>query len=135
MQDAYVANVCLDYPAPTDVATFSGWARQLTDSAPHFAQMIAYNDLICAFWPVPAQGRPHAVSAPDAPPIVIVGTTGDPATPYQWSEALAGQLASSVLVTRQGEGHTGYADSQCVEDAVDAYLLDLKMPKDGLTCR
>lgn len=135
MQDAYVANVCLDYPAPSDVATFSGWARRLTGSAPHFAQMIAYNDLICAFWPVPAQGRPHAVSAPGAPPIVIVGTTGDPATPYQWSEALAGQLASSVLVTRQGEGHTGYADSQCVEDAVDAYLLDLKVPKDGLTCR
>jgi len=97
--------------------------------------MIAYNDLICAFWAVPAQGRPHAVSAPDAPPIVIVGTTGDPATPYSWSEALAEQLDSSVLVTREGEGHTGYADSPCVEKAVDAYLLMLKVPKDGLTCK
>ena len=135
MQDAYVANVCLDYPAPTDVATFSGWARRLNDSAPHFADMLAYNDLICAFWSVPAQGRPHTVSAPDAPPIVIVGTTGDPATPYQWSEALAGQLVSSVLITRQGEGHTGYGESECVEDAVDAYLLDLDVPEDGLNCR
>jgi len=135
MQDAYVANVCLDYPAPTDVATFTGWARQLTKPAPHFAQMIAYNDLICAFWSVPAQGRPHPVSAPDAPPIVIVGTTGDPATPYQWSEALAEQLDTSVLVTRQGEGHTGYSYSSCVERAVDAYLLNLKVPKDGLTCK
>jgi len=134
-QDAYTANICLDYPAPSDVATYTDWARQLTSAAPHFAQMIAYNDLICAFWAVPAQGRPHAVSAPDAPPIVIVGTTGDPATPYSWSEALAEQLDSSVLVTREGEGHTGYADSPCVEKAVDAYLLELKVPKDGLTCK
>lgn len=135
MQDAYTANTCLDYPAPTDVTTYSGWARQLTASAPHFAQMVAYNDLICAFWSVPAQGRPHAVSAPGAPPIVIVGTTGDPATPYSWAEALADQLDSSVLITRKGEGHTGYADSKCVEDAVDAYLLELTVPKDGLTCK
>jgi pimeloyl-ACP methyl ester carboxylesterase len=134
LQDAYTANTCLDYPAPTDVATYTGWAHQLTPAAPHFAEMIAYNDLICAFWSVPAQGRPHAVSAPDAPPIVIVGSTGDPATPYAWSKALAGQLDSSVLITREGEGHTSYADSACVEKAVDAYLLELKTPKEGLTC-
>ena len=97
--------------------------------------MIAYNDLICAFWSVPAEGRPHAVSAPGAPPIVIVGTTGDPATPYSWSVALTDQLESGVLVTRQGEGHTGYLDSKCVEAAVDAYLLELTVPKDGLTCK
>lgn len=133
-QDAYTANVCLDYPAPTDVETYTGWARQLAEPAPHFAQMIAYNDLICAFWAIPAQGRPHAVSAPGAPPIVVIGTTGDPATPYSWAEALAAQLDSGVLVTREGEGHTSYADSQCVEDVVDAYLLELKVPGDGLTC-
>jgi pimeloyl-ACP methyl ester carboxylesterase len=134
LQDAYTANTCLDYPAPTDVATYTGWARQLTAAAPHFAEMIAYNDLICAFWAIPAQGRPHAVSAPDAPPIVIVGSTGDPATPYAWSKALAGQLRSSVLITREGEGHTGYADSTCVQEAVDTYLVELKAPKDGLRC-
>lgn len=134
LQDAYTANTCLDYPAPRDIATYTGWAGKLTAAAPHFAEMIAYNDLTCAFWSVPAQGRPHAVSAPDAPPIVIVGTTGDPATPYAWSKALAGQLESSVLVTREGEGHTGYADSECVSDAVDTYLIDLKAPRNGLTC-
>ena len=134
LQDAYTANTCLDYPAPTDIATYTGWAGKLTAAAPHFAEMVAYNDLTCAFWSVPAQGRPHAVSAPGAPPIVVVGTTGDPATPYAWSKALAGQLESSVLVTREGEGHTGYADSECVSDAVDAYLIELKAPKKGLTC-
>jgi pimeloyl-ACP methyl ester carboxylesterase len=135
MQDAYVANTCLDYPAPTDVASYTSWAKELTGSAPHFAQMVAYNDLICAFWSVPAQGTPRAVAAKGAPAIVIVGTTGDPATPYGWAEALADQLDSGVLITRTGEGHTGYLDSACVQDAVDAYLLELTVPKDGLTCK
>jgi pimeloyl-ACP methyl ester carboxylesterase len=135
MQDAYTANVCLDYPAPTDVKTFTGWARQYEASAPHFAQLIAYNDLICAFWAVPAQGTPRVVTADGAPPIVVVGSTGDPATPYAWSVALAETLESGVLVTRTGEGHTGYLESACVAKAIDAYLLDLKVPKDGLTCR
>ena len=134
MQDAYTANTCLDYPAPTDVKVFAGWARQLDKAAPHFAEMVAYNDLICAFWSVPAQGTPHAISAKGAPPIVVVGSTGDPATPYHWAQSLADQLDSGVLVTRKGEGHTGYLESTCVQKAVDAYLLDLKAPKDGLTC-
>jgi pimeloyl-ACP methyl ester carboxylesterase len=134
LQDAYVSNTCLDYPAPRDTSDFTGWAVELEDEAPRFAPLIAYNDLICAFWAVPATGVPHAVSAPGAPPIVVVGTTGDPATPYAWSEALAEQLETAVLITREGEGHTGYAFSACVSKAVDAYLLTLKVPKDGLTC-
>ena len=57
MQDAYTANTCLDYPAPTDVAMYTGWARRLDKTAPHFAQLVAYNDLICAFWPCRRRGR------------------------------------------------------------------------------
>ena len=134
MLDAYVGNTCLDYPAPTDVKVFTGWARDLAETAPHFAQMIAYNDLVCAFWAVPAQGTPRAISADGAPTIVVIGTTGDPATPYHWSEALTDQLDSAVLITREGEGHTGYADSTCVQDAVDDYLIELTVPTKGLTC-
>jgi hypothetical protein len=133
-QDAYTANTCLDYAAPTDVATFTGWASRLKASAPHFAQMVAYNDLPCAFWPVPAERTPGPVKAAGAPPIVVVGSTGDPATPYPWAVALARELQSGVLVTRTGEGHTGYAVSSCVRKAVDAYLLALTVPKKGLTC-
>ena len=133
-QDAYSANICLDYPAPTDVKAYTRWATEFDGTAPRFAAMIAYNDLVCAFWPVPAERAPHKVSAPGAPPIVVVGATGDPATPYAWSVALAKELQSGVLVTRKGEGHTGYDASNCVQKAVDAYLLDLKVPKDGLRC-
>jgi hypothetical protein len=134
MQDAYVGNTCLDYPAPTDVKVYTRWASELAEAAPHFAQFVAYNDLVCAFWSIPAQGKPRAITASGAPPIVVVGTTGDPATPYHWSEALASQLETAVLITREGEGHTGYSDSTCVQEAVDDYLLKLKVPKDGLTC-
>ena len=134
LQDAYVGNTCLDYPAPTDVKVFTGWASDLSETAPHFAELVAYNDLVCAFWSVPAQGTPRVIAAAGSPTIVVVGTTGDPATPYHWSEALTKQLDAAVLITREGEGHTGYADSTCVQDAVDDYLIELTVPNEGLTC-
>ena len=134
-QDAYTANTCLDFQAPTDVTEFSSWAKQLEATAPHWAKMIAYNDLSCAFWPVKAERTPEAASAPGAPPIVVVGSTGDPATPYPWAVALAKELDSGVLVTRQGEGHTSYEASSCVQRAIDAYLIDLTVPIAGLTCK
>jgi len=134
-QDAYTANTCLDYQAPTDVATYTAWAAQLKATAPHFAQLVAYNDLPCAFWPVPAERTPGPISAAGAPPIVVVGTTGDPATPYPWAVALAKELDSGVLITRKGEGHTAFASSSCVQRAVDQYLVNLTVPRDGLTCQ
>ena len=64
-----------------------------------------------------------------------MGTTNDPATPYAWSEALAEQLEEGVLITRVGEGHTGYnKGNSCVDDAVEAFLLDHTVPEDGLRC-
>ena len=134
-QDAYTANTCLDYKAPTDVATYTAWAKQLEAIAPHFAELVAYNDLSCAFWPVPAERTPGPVAAPGAPPIVVVGTTGDPATPYPWAVSLARELDSGVLITHDGEGHAGWQSSSCVQRAVDLYLVDLTVPKNGLVCK
>ncbi len=66
---------------------------------------------------------------------MVVGTTNDPATPYEWSVALADQLSSGVLITRVGEGHTGYnKGNACVDAAVEAYLLQGTVPEDGLRC-
>ena len=134
-QDAYTSNVCLDFQAPIDVTVYRAWAKQLEATAPHWAELFAYNDLPCAFWPVPAERTPEAASAAGAPPIVVVGSTGDPATPYPWAVALAKELDSGVLVTRQGDGHTGYLVSSCVKRAIDAYLIDLTVPRNGLTCK
>ena len=134
MYDAYTATTCLDYPVPTEVAGFAAIADALAGDAPHFARFIAYNDLECAFWTAHPDGAPAPVRAAGASPILVVGSTGDTATPYAWAEALADQLESAVLVTRDGEGHTGYGFSSCVRRAVDAYLVELELPSDGLTC-
>lgn len=70
-----------------------------------------------------------------AAPILIVGTTGDPATPYKWAEALASELESGELLTYEGEGHTAYLRSvPCIDNAVDAYLIEGKLPEAGKRC-
>ena len=78
-----------------------------------------------------------ALHAKGAAPILVIGTTGDPATPYEWAEALADQLDSGQLLTWEGNGHAAYTNSghgPCVTQAVDTYLLTGTMPKKGLTC-
>ena len=65
----------------------------------------------------------------------VVGTTNDPATPYEWAVSLADQLEEGVLITRVGEGHTGYnKGNSCVDDAVEAFFIDDVVPEDGLRC-
>ena len=74
------------------------------------------------------------ITADGAPPILVVGGTGDPATPYEWAQSVHRQLTSSVLVTRQGVGHGSYLVSACATAATDAYLIDLTVPADGTVC-
>ena len=69
-----------------------------------------------------------------AAPILVVGTTGDPATPYRWAESLADQLESGVLVTYEGEGHTAYGEHACVDKTVDAHLPEGAVPAAGPRC-
>ncbi|WP_341830292.1 alpha/beta hydrolase [Trueperella pyogenes] len=69
-------------------------------------------------------------------PIVVVGTTGDPATPYEWGPAFAKNLENSRFVTWKGEGHTAYSRAgNCIKGALDKYLLTGEAPEDGLTCK
>jgi hypothetical protein len=66
---------------------------------------------------------------------VVIGTTADPATPYQWAQALASELSSGVLLTHVGEGHTSLGQgSGCVDNVVATYLIDLTPPAKGSTC-
>ncbi|WP_297566641.1 alpha/beta hydrolase, partial [uncultured Arcanobacterium sp.] len=68
-------------------------------------------------------------------PIVVVGTTGDPATPYQWAVDFSKTLANAVLITWEGEGHTAYGRStDCVNKPIDKYLLDGTVPEADLKC-
>ena len=90
----------------------------------------------CSGWPAPAQGDPAPVTAEGSQPVLVVGTTRDPATPYEWAQALADELDAGHLLTYVGDGHTAYRrGSECIDDAVDAYLLDGKTPAAGTRCR
>lgn len=89
----------------------------------------------CSFYPVHTHRMPAAIHAVGAAPIVVIGTTRDPVTPLSWARALAQQLASGVLVTRNGDGHTAYSEgNSCIDRAVESYLVSGTVPRNGLAC-
>ncbi|WP_063772464.1 alpha/beta hydrolase [Streptomyces sp. NRRL S-495] len=133
---ANMAVNCLDLPAP-----FAGpddAARAVPDferTSPRFGRDMAWMALTCTYWPVRPTGTPHTVRAAGAAPIVVVGTTRDPATPYAWAQALAGQLESGRLLTYDGDGHTAYGrHDNCLDGAVNRFLLGGEPPENGKTC-
>jgi pimeloyl-ACP methyl ester carboxylesterase len=99
---------------------------------PLFGASSALN-LMCAQWPGKRDPYP-AGAAKGAPPIVVVGTTGDPATPYEQTPKLANMLGAGVVLTWQGEGHTAYPQTRCITNAVNSYLVNLTVPAQGTTC-
>ncbi|MFJ9728285.1 alpha/beta hydrolase [Streptomyces sp. NPDC101209] len=104
-------------------------------ASPVFGEGLAWASLNCAYWPVKATGEPHRIEAKGAAPIVVVGTTRDPATPYRWAQSLAAQLISGRLLTYQGDGHTAYGrGSDCIDSAIDTYLLHGTPPAKGKRC-
>jgi pimeloyl-ACP methyl ester carboxylesterase len=104
-------------------------------ASPTFGPTFAHRPTACTGWPVGGDPTAHQVDAPTAPPIVVVGTTGDPATPYPWAPALARRLGSGVLLTYKGEGHGAYVTGdRCVQKAVNGYLFDGTAPRDGTRC-
>lgn len=137
LNEASTAVNCFDRGEPGLTATQaeSGLA-QFVAVAPTFGANLAWGGLACAVWPVQAEIPPSPVSGSGSAPIVVVGTTGDPATPYAWAEALASQLESGVLLTYEGFVHTAYvrAGDACVDAAVDGYLLAGEPPDDGTIC-
>ncbi|MFE1857436.1 alpha/beta hydrolase [Streptomyces anandii] len=104
-------------------------------ASPVFGEGLAWASLNCAYWPVRATAGPHRIVAKGAAPIVVVGTTRDPATPYRWAQSLARQLSSGRLLTFNGDGHTAYGrGSRCIDSAIDAYLLHGTPPARGKRC-
>ena len=110
-------------------------AAALAEVAPTIGEYRGYGALSCAGWPYPGATERGEVHANGADPILVVGTTRDPATPYQWSVDLAASLESGVLLSFEGDGHTAYGKNECVNEAVEQYFLTGTPPKDGLVCR
>ena len=123
---------CLDSQA-TSVARAKRLARRQAAKAPVLGPF-AGADLVCPLWPVAPAPKEPRIEAKGAAPIVVLGTTGDPATPYENARGMAEQLASGVLVTLEGEGHTAYDQSECVRGLVVPYLVGGDPPADGSRC-
>ncbi|OKI23493.1 peptidase [Nocardiopsis sp. TSRI0078] len=132
---ALIAVNCSDSPSPRDVQAYADAAAEAAEEAPIFGPTLAWGALPCAYWPKEAVAPSTELDGAGADPIMVLGTTRDSATPYAWSEALAEQLESGFLLTRDGDGHTGYRrGDQCIDEIVDAYLIDLAVPEDGMAC-
>jgi pimeloyl-ACP methyl ester carboxylesterase len=126
---------CIDVAANPDPAHYDELAAELAKISPRFGASIAYGGLTCAYWPTPAMSAGWKTKAAGAAPILVVGTTNDPATPYVWAEAMAAQLQSGVLLTNRGDNHTAYfTGGRCTRQTIERYLVELEVPPDGKTC-
>lgn len=131
--EIYFAVSCLDSAWPEPDALLAA-AEAAARSAPHFGEAIVTDYVRCSLWPT----RPQPLRPPEAqgsPAILVVSTTGDPATPYESGVAVAKQLPRGVLLTNEGEGHTVVVEGKaCIDDAVVPYLVDLEVPEPNTRC-
>jgi pimeloyl-ACP methyl ester carboxylesterase len=132
INDAFPAVRCAD-SQETSVARAEREAAAVAKKAPVLGPFSG-PDLVCPLWPVAPAPEAPRITAAGAAPIVVLGTTGDPATPYENAVTMASQLRSGVLVTLEGEGHTAYDQSPCVRGLVLPYLVGGPAPADGSRC-
>lgn len=133
--EAFIAINCLDAREPADVARMHEQASELALAAPIFGPQMSYGDPGCANWPVEAKRERVAIAAPGAADMLVIGTTNDPATPYEWSVTVAENLRNGHLVTYNGEGHTAYNKSnECVNSVVDDFLVKGVIPAADPNC-
>lgn len=134
LQYAFTAYNCMDRVPSTpeeDVAI----AERLVDVAPRIGPVFVSTPSPCEFWAVEPRGTADPFSVPNAPPMIVIATTGDPATPYEWGVLLADELATATLLTVEGDAHTAFGSGiRCVDEIVVEYLIDLAMPDEGTRC-
>ncbi|MCW4385160.1 alpha/beta hydrolase [Salinibacterium sp. SYSU T00001] len=133
--EAFIAINCLDYASTSTRETLEEEAAELARLAPVFGPLMSYGGTSCDDWPFAPTRDRQPIVAEGSAPILVIGTTNDPATPYHWAVALAEQLANGQLVTYEGEGHTAYNKSnQCVNDAVDDFFIEDVVPETDPLC-
>jgi pimeloyl-ACP methyl ester carboxylesterase len=127
---------CLDRDDGVPSARAARYLPAFEKASPTFGgEDFAYSITTCAAWPIHSGRKAAPVHAVGSPPILVVGTTRDPATPLVWARALARQLPRGVLVTRDGDGHTGYGKgSTCVDGTVERYLVADAVPRHSVHC-
>ncbi|MBK3575995.1 alpha/beta fold hydrolase [Streptomyces sp. MBT65] len=106
-------------------------------ASPLFGDFLAWGMVSCTDWAVPGAADHPDVSAAGSAPILVVGNTGDPATPYEGARKMVDALGKGIAVelTYKGQGHGAYdSKNKCVQSAVNGYLLNGKVPAAGTVC-
>lgn len=134
--EANIAVNCLDSRSSSKPEAMAAQNAKLLAASPILGRYWQNGALTCEQWPYPVAAHPESYSAEGAPTILVVGTTGDPATPYEQSVSLAHEvLKDGFLITFKGEGHTAYGRSnECVSTAVDDFLISGKIPSKEPVC-
>ena len=131
--EAFLAISCLDDPGATSTKEVDSHIEDFIAAAPRLGGNFAYG-YSCALWPV-KQATKVSITGKGAGPIVVVGTTGDPATPLESTRKMAQGLEQGILIVVDANQHTGYGANNCVVKAVDDYLIKLTVPAKDLTCK
>ena len=135
---SFLSITCADSPRSPRPQALVRWADRQAQSArvPEIAHYLAWSVLPCSLWPTHSAITPGPVRAIGAPPILVVGTTHDPATPFADARSLASQLPGAVLLTLDGDGHTAVGrGSTCIDRGVGRFLARGTVPDPGTVCR
>ena len=124
---------CSDLPDRRAPAQIMAKAERAAARYPLFGRMMA-GSVVCTEWPVPPSYRPHRITARGSAPILVVGTTHDTATPYDWAVSAATSLAAGRLLTVRGTGHVAYGTNACATGVIDRYFLTGALPPAGTVC-
>ncbi|MFE7141110.1 alpha/beta hydrolase [Streptomyces sp. NPDC057644] len=131
---ALTAVNCLDVPHPRGLDAYWDALPRAEKAAGVYGTAGVTAELTCRGWPS-GDRKPHRVEADGVAPVLVVGTTGDPSTPYEEAVSLAEQFPGGMLLTYEGMGHTAYGRGDaCVTEQVDAYLVDLEPVRPDATC-
>ena len=131
--EAFLAISCLDDPGASSVEDVDSHIEDFIAAAPRLGGNFAYG-YSCALWPV-KQAAKVTITGKGAGPIVVVGTTGDAATPLDSTRKMAQGLEKGILIVVDANQHTGYGANSCVVKAVDDYLIELTVPTNETTCK
>ncbi len=133
--EIYFAVNCLDSAWPRDPEAVLSAGKAVGRRDARLGEALVNDYVRCALWPARPQPLPR-LTAPGSPPILVISTTGDPATPYESGVAVSKLLPEGVLLTNVGEGHTVFGEGkECIDSAVEAYLINVRPPRDGTRCR
>ncbi|GAA0979561.1 alpha/beta hydrolase [Acrocarpospora macrocephala] len=133
LQSSLIAILCADTTDRPSVQESVSLAKEMSKKSPIFGPDVASAGG-CSVWPTRGEDSNKHIDARGSGPIVVIGTTNDPATPYEWAPKLTEQLGTGVLLTLKGEGHGAYGQNTCIDTLVDAYFLNGKVPDNGTVC-